>query len=46
MTKFQKLIVDTGGLQLKSLPDDLGEAFLMLMCERTYLVGLLKGLLQ
>ena len=45
LRQFLKLIKSTNYLQCKTLPEEVAEAFMMLMCERTYLIQLVRGLI-
>lgn len=46
LTSFLRFILDTNYMKLFGLPDDLRDALQVLMCERTYLVQLVKGLIE
>ncbi len=43
---FLSFINDTNYMKLFGLPDDLRDALQVLMCERTYLIQLVKGVLE
>lgn len=46
LASFLTFIIDTNYMKLFGLPDDLRDALQVLMCERTYLVQLVKGLIE
>lgn len=46
MESFLSFINDTNYMKLFGLPDDLRDALQVLMCERTYLIQLVKGVLE
>lgn len=46
LLSFLDFIKDTNYMKVFGLPDDLREAVQLLMCERTYLIQLVKGLLD